>query len=215
MQGIRHPAQEGDQTRMNSRQGMERGVSSQAQRKATGIVGRGWGVGPQLETTTVDMVDCIGSLAAMGHARWPWTPSWMGSQHQGWGCPEPCSLPAPGAKPGHLGTEKGHFGNTTPNCFSSHFIDTADFPSNVVPKITFLDGGAAGGGGLGSCSLPAALAQDQGSHGLITSLSPPLSAHCQRCRVPAGSDSSQKHTAFQQGSTGIKPQHFRKTPPQA
>lgn len=49
-----------------------------------------------------------------------------------------CSLPVPGTKPRHLGTEKGHFENTTHKGFNSGSIDTADFPSTMVPKITSL-----------------------------------------------------------------------------
>lgn len=87
-----------------------------------GIVGRGWGVGQQLEAAAADMSDpmgaprepSVGGPAAVGHGGHGSPPCQAVSTQDGTTLTASpgAHLPAPGAKLGDLGTEKGLFENT-------------------------------------------------------------------------------------------------------
>lgn len=82
-------------------------------------------MGSQLEATAAVMSDCMGVRLPWdmldGHGPLPG----QGPSTEAGAAPRPHSLPDPGAKPRHLGTEKGHFENITRKCFSSHSVHTA------------------------------------------------------------------------------------------
>lgn len=91
--GDRDSVQRGNQTRINSKPqgwGGELPARLGGRQQGSWEEDREWDLSwRQLPPVS----DCMGGPAATGHAGWPRTPPWPGSEHRGWGYP-PATLPA-------------------------------------------------------------------------------------------------------------------------